>query len=147
VPFLTLAHVLLAIVALGGSLTFPFWRRRAEASPEQLAFTVRTIRWIDRRVVIPAYLLLLATGLALAVGRGIALVTGWLAVSVALYAFALAIGFVVLGPAGRRQLALLGAGAMATPEYGRLSRRVSRAELIAVSCMATIAVLMILRPF
>ena len=80
-PLLRLVHILLGIVALGGSITFPIWRARAEASPGQLAFTVRTIRWIDRQIVIPAYALQLVTGIVLALGGGIPLTTGWIALS------------------------------------------------------------------
>lgn len=144
---LRLAHVLLAIVALGGSLTFPVWRRRAEASPEQLAFTIRTIRWIDGRVVIPAYALLAVTGIVLAVGGAIPLTAGWLVVSVALYLFATAIGFFVLGPAGKRQLELLAAGTTGNADYARVAGRARGAELAAVLCIAIVAVLMVLKPF
>ena len=144
---LRLAHVVLAIVALGGSLTFPVWRRRAEASPDQLAFTIRSIRWIDSRVVIPAYALLALTGVALAVAGAIPLTAGWLVTSIALYVFATAIGFFVLGPAGREQLALLARGSIGSSEYARVAARARRAELVAVLCLAAIAILMVLKPF
>ena len=144
---LRLAHILLAVVALGGSLTFPIWRRRAERSPDQLAFTLRGIRWIDRRVVIPAYFLQLVTGVVLAGGGGIPLTAGWLVASIALYLGATAIGIAVLGPAGRRQLALIDSGATATAEYGRLDRLTRRAELVAVGAIVAIAGLMVLKPF
>lgn len=141
------AHVLLAVIALGGSLTFPIWRRRAELAPDQLAFTLRGIRWIDRRVVIPAYALQLVTGVALALAGGIPLTAGWLVASVALYAGAMAIGIAVLGPAGRRQLALVDSGDTATAEYRRLDRLTRRAELVAVAAVVAIAGLMVLKPF
>ena len=141
------AHVLLGVIALGGSLTFPIWRRRAELAPDQLAFTLRTIRWIDRRVVIPAYALQLVTGVALALAGGIPLTAGWLVASVALYLGATAIGLAVLGPAGRRQLALIDGGATATAEYGRLDRLTLRAELVAVGAIVAIFGLMVLKPF
>lgn len=144
---LKLAHVLLALIALGGSLTFPIWRRRAMGAPDQVAFTLRGIRWIDRRVVIPAYALQLVTGLALAVAGGIPLSAGWLVASLALYAFATAVGIAVLGPAGRRQLALIESGAIGTPEYARLDRRTRSAEMAAVASIVAIAGLMVLKPF
>jgi uncharacterized membrane protein len=147
VPLLKLVHVLLAIIALGGSLTFPIWRRRARSAPEEGAFTLRTIRWIDRRIVIPAYALQLVTGIALAIGGGIPLTTGWIALSLALYLFATVIGIAVLGPAGRRQLALLTAGANGTAEYARLAATTSAAETAAVLSIVAIAALMVLKPF
>jgi uncharacterized membrane protein len=147
VPLLKLVHVLLAIIALGGSLTFPIWRRRARSAPVAAAFTLRTIRWIDRRIVIPAYALQLVTGIALAIGGGIPLTTGWIALSLALYLFATVIGIAVLGPAGRRQLALLTAGANGTAEYTRLAVTTSAAETAAVLSIVAIAALMVLKPF
>jgi uncharacterized membrane protein len=147
VVLLKLAHVLLAIVALGGSLTFPVWRRRAEASPEQLAFTIRSIRWMDSRIVIPAYALLALTGVALAVAGAIPLTAGWLVLSIALYALATVIGLFVLGPTGKRQLALLASGSGGSVEYARVARSTRLAELVAVACLALIAVLMVLKPF
>jgi len=147
VLLLKLAHILLAVIALGGSLTFPLWRQHAERAPAQLAFTLRGIRWVDRRVVIPAYALQLVTGLWLAVAGGIPLTAGWLIASIALYAFATAVGIVVLGPAGRRQLALIASGAIATPEYARLDRRTRTWELVAVASIVGILGLMVLKPF
>lgn len=146
-PLLKLVHVLLAIVALGGALTFPVWRWRARATPEAATFTLRTIRWIDRRIVIPAYALQLVTGIGLAIGGGIPLTSGWIALSLALYLFATVVGIAVLGPVGRRQLALLAAGASGTPEYAQLASTARTAETAAVLSVAAIVALMVLKPF
>jgi len=98
-------------------------------------------------VVIPAYALQLATGLWLAVAGGIPLTAGWLIASIALYIFATALGIAVLGPAGRRQLALIASGAVATPEYARLDRLTRTWELVAVASIVGILGLMVLKPF
>ncbi len=73
-----LLHIALALFAVGTNLSFPIWIRLAERKGSHLAFTLRAVRWIDRRVTIPAYVLVAATGLALAVIEGIPLATPWL---------------------------------------------------------------------
>lgn len=143
---LLFVHLLLAIVSVGLTLSFPLWRARADRVPEARAFTIRTIRRIDRTVVIPAYALQLPTGIALAVGGGIPLASGWLVVGTALYLAAAAIGALVLGPLGRRQLALLDAGT-AGDGYAALARRVAVTEAVVGAMLVAVVALMVLKPF
>jgi len=82
---LRFAHVLLAMIAVGANLTYALWLRIGERDPEHLAYTIRGIRAIDRRVANPAYALLLVTGLAMVVFSGVPLAQGWLVVALALY--------------------------------------------------------------
>src|SRR6266511_6042901 len=51
---LKLAHVFLAIVAIGTNLSYSLWLRAGEREPAHLAYTIRGIRAIDRRLANPA---------------------------------------------------------------------------------------------
>lgn len=144
---LKLVHVALAVFAVGANLTYALWLRRAEREPEHLAYTIRGIRWIDRRFANPAYALLLITGLALAVLGGIPLTRGWLLASLALYVAAVALGLFVWAPLARRQLAAVERGGAADAEYQRLRRDSARLGVVTTAIVVGILVLMVTKPF
>jgi uncharacterized membrane protein len=56
-------HILIAIVTLGTAASTGFLRRFAAGEPAHDEFVLRTIRRMTYRVVIPGYVLLLATGM------------------------------------------------------------------------------------
>src|SRR5438132_13550342 len=62
---LKFVHVLLAITAVGGNITYAIWNARAAAEPAHAAFALRGSAFIDRRIANPAYGLLLIPGLIL----------------------------------------------------------------------------------
>lgn len=144
---LRVAHVLLAVVAVGGNLTYALWLRLAEREPEHLAFTIRGIRWIDRRVANPAYALLLVTGLALALAGGVPLTRGWLALALALYATAALVGVLVFGPVVRRELAALERDGPTDPEYLRRRSQAALLGVVTTAIVLAILMLMVLKPF
>jgi len=65
IQILLTLHVLTAIFAVGVTLSYFFWLRRAVLVPEARAYTLETIRVVERRFVIPAYVIVLLTGLGL----------------------------------------------------------------------------------
>lgn len=143
---LKLAHVLLAIVAVGANLTFPLWIRLAERDPAHLRFTLLGIRWLDRYVAIPAYGLLALTGLALAVLGGFPLTKAWLAVSIALYAGVAVLGFAVYRPVARARVAALDGGSSGDLAYRRARRQARALDSLVIAAVLVILALMVLKP-
>ncbi|MEX2047546.1 MAG: DUF2269 family protein [Chloroflexota bacterium] len=144
---LKFAHVLLAVVAIGGNLTYALWLRLGEREPEHLAYTIRGIRTIDRRVANPAYALLFVTGIALMVVTGIPLTTPWLAAAIAIYAAAAILGYFVFGPVVRRELAALERGGAQDPEYLHWRGRARTLGIITTTMVTVILALMVTKPF
>ncbi len=144
---LTFTHVLLAVVAIGGNLTYALWLRLGERDPEHLAYTIRGIRAIDRRVANPAYALLLVTGIGLVIATGIPLTTGWLALAIAIYVLAAILGYFAFGPVVRRELAALERGGVADPEYLHWQGRARALGIVTTSMVLVILALMVTKPF
>ena len=144
---LRFAHVFLAIVAIGANLTYALWLRIGERDPEHLAYTIRGIRAIDRRVANPAYALLLVTGLAMVLFSGVPLAQVWLAVALALYVAAALVGYFVFGPVVRRELAALERGGVSDPEYLRFRAQARRLGILTTTAVLIILALMVTKPF
>ena len=144
---LRFAHVFLAVVAIGANLTYVLWLRIGERDPEHLAYTIRGIRAIDRRVANPAYALLLVTGVAMAVITGVSLTRGWLAVALALYLAAALVGYFVFGPVVRRELAALDRGGVSDPEYLRFRVHARHLGILTTTVVLVILALMVTKPF
>lgn len=143
---LKLAHVLLAIVAVGMNLSYPLWLGLAERQPEHLAFTIRTIRAIDRRVANPAYALLLVTGLALALTSGISLAQTWLLAAIGVYVAAALLGYFVFGPVVRAELGALERGGVGDREYRRRRGQARALGVMTTTMVLAILALMVLKP-
>ena len=144
---LRFAHVFLAVVAIGANLTYALWLRIGERDPEHLAYTIRGIRAIDRRVANPAYALLLVTGLAMVLFTGVPLAQGWLAVALALYVAAALVGYFVFGPVVRRELAALERGGVGDLEYLRFRAQARRLGVLTTAVVLIILALMVTKPF
>ena len=144
---LRFAHVFLAIVAIGANLTYALWLRIGERDPEHLAYTIRGIRAIDRRVANPAYALLLVTGLAMVLFSGVPLAQVWLAIAVALYVAAALVGYFVFGPVVRRELAALERGGVRDPEYLRFRAQARCLGILTTTAVLIILALMVTKPF
>ena len=143
---LKLVHVALAIVAIGGTLTYAMWLSLAERQPEHLVFTIRGIRAIDRRIANPAYVLLLVTGVAMIFVSGVPLTQPWLLAALGIYAAAALLGFCVFGPVVRGELAALERGGTSDPEYLRLRGRARTLGVVTTAMVLTILALMVVRP-
>lgn len=143
---LKLAHVLLAIVAIGANLIFALWLRLGEREPEHLPFTIRSIRAIDRRVGNPAYALLLVTGLAMALLGGVPLTQAWLLIAIAIYLAAAVLGYFVFGPVVRGELAALERGGTRDPAYLRSRGHARALGVVTTAMLLTILALMVVRP-
>ena len=144
---LRFAHILLAVVAIGANLTYALWLRIGERDPDHLAYTIRGIRAIDRRVANPAYALLLVTGLAMIATNGVPFAQGWLLVALALYLAAALVGYFVFGPVVKRQLAALERGGVDDPEYLRFRGHARRLGILTTTVVLIILALMVTKPF
>jgi len=153
VRFVLFLHVLGAVTALGPTLTYGLWARRAErAGGDVRAFTLRTISWVDRRLATPSYVAQLVTGLVLVrLLRLDLLGTPWLLASLALYAGVVVFAMALYAPTFRRQrdLAERLAGdddPAAAREYREVAARATRYGLVAVALTLAILILMVVKP-
>jgi uncharacterized membrane protein len=105
VILLKFLHVVPVIVAVGANLTYAFWLRAAGRDRDRLIYTIGTIRRLERRVVNPAYILILLTGVSMVLLGMYSFETRWIAVSIVLYVAIALFGIAVYAPAMRRQLA------------------------------------------
>jgi uncharacterized membrane protein len=142
---LKLVHVASAIVAIGANVTYAIWMSRAHRDRAHLVFVIETIRFLDRRLALPAYGLVLLTGIAM-VARGVySFTTGWIVAAISLYLLAVLVGIVAFSPTIRRQLA----EARRDPSsaaYAELARRNNILTLVTLAVVGAIVVLMVTKP-
>ena len=113
------AHVLVAIVALGASAGLGIVLELFGDDPRHGAFVLRAIRRVESWVVLPGYVLMLATGLWMT-RLAWPLTTHWLEAALALWA----VGLALLGgylPILRRQIGAFERDGPASARYRRLS--------------------------
>jgi hypothetical protein len=105
-------HIALAVVGLGPTYTFPIWTAMArKAGPENLPFTLQTVRFIITRMVIPMAVLLPFSGLALIyVGEWDLWSQPWLWIAIVLYTVNFGINTLVSLPNLNAILAILTSG-------------------------------------
>ena len=89
---LLILHILSAIIAVGLNASYLIWLRRAVIVPESLEFTLTTVRILETRFAIPAYVIALATGVALIWANGYAIATPWIELSILLWVAIMALG-------------------------------------------------------
>lgn len=145
-PYLKLAHVLFAIVALGANLTYPLWLQRAERSPEHLPFTLRSVYALDAYVANPAYVLGLVSGVTLAWLAGYDFGQLWLSGALVLFALIGVLGFGFYTPGLRRQIAALDEFGFASPAYQRLAKRQNAIGGVLGLLVLAIVFLMVVKP-
>lgn len=142
---LKLVHVASAIVAVGANVTYAIWMSRAHRDREHLVFVIGSIRAIDRRLALPAYVVVLVTGVVMVARGAYSFTTGWIVAAIALYFLAVVVGIAAFGPTIRRQLA----EAMrdpSSPAYAELARRNDRLTIVTLAVVGAILVLMVTKP-
>ena len=138
-------HVLAALVAVGATISYFFWLRRAVLVPESRSFTLETIRLLERRMVIPAYVIVLLTGLGLIDRAGWAWSTPWIEL-------ALMFLVVLMGLSGlyartiKGQIALAAGGSEGSPDYERLHARARILLALKVVLIVVTVYLMVFKP-
>jgi len=142
---LKLVHVAAAIVAVGANATYAIWMARAHHDQRHLVFAIETIRFLDRRLALPAYVLVLVTGVAMVARGAYSFTTGWIVAAVALYLVAVVVGIMAFGPTVRRQLAEARRDP-SSPAYAELARRNQGLTVVTLAVVAAIVVLMVTKP-
>jgi uncharacterized membrane protein len=141
-------HVLAAIVAVGANVTYAFWLARAGRDQKRLVFAIDTIRWLDRSIANPGYVLLAITGVLLVLtSQGTySFTTGWIALSIVLYIGAVILGIAAFAPSIRRQLV----EAEKDPRsdaYVAAAMRSNGFGLLTTAVVLIIVTLMVTKPF
>ncbi len=85
VKILLTLHILSALVAVGATVSYFFWLRRAALVPESRPFTLETIRLLEQRMVTPSYIVALLTGVGLIDRASWGWSTPWLELSILLF--------------------------------------------------------------
>jgi uncharacterized membrane protein len=125
-PYLWLktVHVLLAIVAVGFSVSYGLIIGRGRrAGRSELTFALKTVQAMGDYVANPAFILLFVTGIGMTQMSGLPFSTRWVHVSAALLFLAMGLGFGLAGPTLRKQIAVLEARGPEDPEFQSLSKR------------------------
>lgn len=144
-PLLKLIHVVAAIVAVGTNVTYTFWLTKAGRDRDRIVFVIETIRALDRRLAIPAYVILFVTGVLMVASGAYSFMTGWIAAAIGLYLLTFVLGIVAFGPTVRRQLT----EARRDPSsraYADAARANQRLTLVTLAMVATIVLLMVTKP-
>ena len=89
---LLILHVLSAMIAVGTNVSYLIWMRRAVLVPESREFTLTTVRILETRLAIPAYVIALATGVGLIFARSYPINTPWIELSILLWVAIMALG-------------------------------------------------------
>jgi uncharacterized membrane protein len=138
-------HVLLAITAVGSNITYGVWNTLAAREPANLAFTLKGISFIDRRVANPAYGLLLITGLIMVAIQGGW--QGWIVTALILFVLLIVVAVGFYSPALRQQIQVLGTEGPTSAAYKRAERQSRLYGTISGLIALAIVFVMVVKPF
>ena len=145
VQVLLTLHILAALVAVGATVSYFFWLRRAVLAPESRSFTLETIRLVERRMVVPAYVIVLLSGLGLIDRASWGWSTPWLELSILLF-------IVLMGLVGvharviKGQIALVEDGSADSADYDRAHARGRLLLGLKVVVVIALVYLMVFKP-
>lgn len=140
-----LLHIAAAVIAVGANVTYAFWIRRAERDPEHLAWTLGTIRRLDRTLATPSYVVVLLTGF-LMLGLGwFSLSAAWIQLAIGLYVLVVVVAIVGFAPAFRRQLAAAEADP-GSAAYRAAARKTAIYTWATIGVVVVISYLMVFKP-
>jgi uncharacterized membrane protein len=139
-------HVLLAITAAGSNFTYAVWNARGAQEPDHLAFVLKGIQFIDRRVANPAYGLLLVTGLILvAVGQwGF---RGWVIAALGLFVLLIIVAVGFYSRLMNRQIQVLESEGAGSPAYSQVTGQTQTFGIISAVVVLAIIFMMVVKPF
>jgi uncharacterized membrane protein len=140
-------HILLAIIAFGFNATYALWIIRAQKHPEHLDFALRGVKILDDYLAIPAYILLLVSGLAMVLLAGYNLLTTfWLFTALVLWLVVIVLGYAVYTPALSRQIRVLATAGAESAEFHKLSNREAAVGITLAVLVLLILVMMVFKP-
>ena len=148
-----LLHIVAVIAFLGNIATGLFWHIHAARTrdPKLLAHTMDGIIRSDRLFTIPGVVVIIATGVAVAMAGGFPLLrTGWILWTLVLFAISGLLFMVLVAPLQRQLLALAQAGSVkGNFDYAGYASVARRWEIWGAAALLTPAaglVLMVLKP-
>jgi uncharacterized membrane protein len=144
--YLKWLHILSAIIAVGANATYGIWLARASRDPDNLPFTLKSIKVLDDWVANPAYGLLLLTGLGMILTVSLPLTTPWLLTSLILYGVLVLVGLLGYTPTLRNQIRILEAEGSSSPNYQSQARRGTVIGIILAVLAIGIVFLMVVKP-
>ncbi len=145
VQILLTLHILTALVAVGATISYFFWLRRAVLAPESRAYTLESIRMLEQRMVTPSYVIVLLTGLGLIDRASWGWSTPWLELSILLF-------IVLMGLVGvharviKRQIALAMEESAGSAEYDSAHSRGRMLMVAKVIVVVALVYLMVFKP-
>lgn len=145
-PWLKLAHILLAVVAVGANITYGVWLARASRAPQHQGWALAGVKFLDDRIANPSYLGLGVLGVIMVLTGPWEFEMLWIAVSIALY---LALAVVAIGfysPTLSRQIRAYETDGPGSPEFAALGRRGRLLGVLVALIVVAIVVLMVLKP-
>ncbi|MGQ4809512.1 hypothetical protein NKDENANG_02929 [Candidatus Entotheonellaceae bacterium PAL068K] len=154
IELMRILHVLAAVLLLGNLMMAPFWRQRLAASGDLQARAVanRSVRLADLCFTLPGWVVLLITGLIVAIARGWFRGdrSGWLHTSLTLFVVWLVIWHVGTLRARKAMLASSDAAAAGEQDTGALERyeqQWTQWSYVSAGVALLMLILMVLRPF
>jgi uncharacterized membrane protein len=145
---LKFVHIVLAIIAVGYVMTFGLILSRAakvDRDGRELKYALTTVRFMNR-IANVCFVLLVLVGVGLVQVGGLSWAAIWIHGSAALFLITFGIGIFVLGPIGKRRLAILESRGPSDPEFIKLSKRTAVLGGIAGLITLTIIWLMVAKP-
>ena len=121
--FLMVVFVLLVIAAIGPSSTNAVWIQNAMANRAALPFTLRTIKWINDYISVPAIGLLVLVGIWLVNTAGLSLSQSWILLTLVLRVAAFLLGLFGYRPSLARQITLAESVGGDSQEYDSVAWR------------------------
>jgi uncharacterized membrane protein len=145
-PWLKTLHILLAIVAVGTNITYGIWQVRAAREPEHTGYALRGIKFLDDWVANPSYAGLMVVGILLVLLGPWEFTHFWVYAAIALFVVMGGVAIFMYSPTLKRQIAVYEANGVAAPEFAALSARSRLLGIVLAVIVATILLLMVLKP-
>jgi uncharacterized membrane protein len=143
---LKLVHVFAAVVAVGANITYGVWIARARKTPAMLPFALRGVKFLDDRIANPSYGVLVLTGFGMAGVSDMPLTTPWVMSAIGLVLIVFLVAMFGYTPTLRRQIEALDRSGASSREYLALARQSTFLGAMLGMLVATIIVLMVVKP-
>ena len=143
---LKLIHVFAAIVAVGTNITYGVWIARARKDPGTLPFALRGVKFLDDRIANPSYGVLVLTGFGMAGVSDMPLTTPWVMSAIGLFLIVFLVAMFGYTPTLRRQIEALDRSGASSREYLALASQSTLLGAVLGVLVATIVVLMVVKP-
>jgi uncharacterized membrane protein len=134
-------YLLFLIVGIGPNVTYAFWIQRALANGEALPFTLRTIKVINARIVLPAIGLALVTWIAMVFLSGQPIMIPWVLLTAIFWLAAFLLGLFGYRPALSKQIEFAESAGADSDEYNSAAWRSTLISL-AIGIIALMIILL-----